>query len=62
MILDILKTNKKLHLSEQMDHGSFDFFIDLVVPLKSFIEDLDLWNSDPRKAVRLPPSKILMDI
>jgi hypothetical protein len=45
-----------------MDHGSFDFFIDLVVPLKSFIEDLDLWNSNPRRVVRLPPSKILMDI
>lgn len=62
MVLDIIKTNKKLHLSDHMDHGSFDFFNDLVLPLKKFIVDLGMWNSNPRRVVRHPPSEVLMDI
>jgi len=35
-----IKGTKKLHIADDMDHGSFDFFNDLIMPLMNFMDEL----------------------
>jgi len=38
--IDAIKSVKRLHIADDMDHGSFDFFSDLIMPLMNFMEEL----------------------
>lgn len=36
-----MKGEKRIHIAEEMDHGSFDFYGDLILPLERYMIDLN---------------------